>query len=109
MKIFLNKRTIEIDLKTCNWFERFSGLMFVQRKKAKALLFDFKKPTKIATHSYFVFFPFVSLWIDDKNKVMEFKRIKPFTLIIQPKKPFHKIVEIPINKKYEKIIKILCP
>ena len=37
MKIFLNKRKIEVDLKTCNWLERFSGLMFVQRKKAKAL------------------------------------------------------------------------
>ena len=107
MEIGLNKKKFEIDLKICNSFERFSGLMFTQKNKANALLFDFKRPVKIAIHSYFVFFPFIALWINNKNKIMEFKIIKPFTLMVQPKKPFCKIVEIPINKKYEKIIKIL--
>jgi len=107
MEIGLNKKKFEIDLKICKSFERFSGLMFTKKNKAKALLFDFKKPVRIAIHSYFVFFPFIALWIDDKNKIMEFKIIKPFTLIVQSKKSFYKIIEIPINKKYEKIIKIL--
>ena len=107
MKIGLNKKKFEIDLKVCNWFERFSGLMFIQRKKAKALLFDFKEPIRIAIHSYFVFFPFIALWLDDKDRVVDLKIIRPFTLIVYPKKSFYKLVEIPLNKKYEKIIKII--
>jgi len=107
MKIGLNKKKFEIDLKVCNWFERFSGLMFIQRKKAKALLFDFKEPIRIAIHSYFVFFPFIALWLDDKDRVVDLKTIRPFTLIVYPKKSFYKLVEIPLNKKYEKITKII--
>ena len=37
----------------------------------------------------------------------EIKKIKPFTLHIKPKKYFNKIIEIPINKKYKKIIERL--
>jgi len=107
MEIGLNKKKFEIDLKICKSFERFSGLMFTQKNKANALLFDFKRPVKIAIHSYFVFFPFIALWIDDKNKIMEFKIIKPFTLMVQPKKSFYKIIEIPINKKYKRVVALL--
>jgi uncharacterized membrane protein (UPF0127 family) len=107
MEINLGKKKIKINLKTCNHFEKFSGLMFARREKAKALLFDFKKPVRTPIHSYFVFFPFVAIWLDKENKLVKMKIIKPFTLIICPKKFFYKLVEIPINKNYEKIIKIV--
>ena len=41
-------------------------------------------------------------------KVVDLKIIRPFTLIVYPKKSFYKLVEIPLNKKYEKIAKTLC-
>lgn len=109
MKIKVNKKVIEIkNPKLCNGFERFLGLMFTRRKKAKALLFDFKKPTKITIHSCFVFFPFIALWLDDKDKVIDLRIVKPFNLYVSPKKSFHKLIEIPINKEYSRIIKLLC-
>jgi uncharacterized membrane protein (UPF0127 family) len=100
-------KKFEINLKFCNWFEKFSGLMFTQREKAKALLFDFKKPKKIAIHSCFVFFPFIALWLDDKNRIVNLKLVRPFTFFIFPKKHFSKLIEIPFNKRYQKIVKLL--
>ena len=47
---------IEIDLKVCNLFEKFSGLMFTKKENARALLFNFGESTNTAIHSYFVFF-----------------------------------------------------
>lgn len=103
------KGNIELDLKVCNWFERFSGLMFTRRKNAKALLFDFKKPVKIAIHSFFVFFPFVAVWFDKKNKVIDIKVVESFILPVSPKKSFYKLVEIPINQRYKQVVKMLNP
>jgi len=103
-----NGTKFEIDLKVCNFLEKFTGLMFSRRKSAKALLFNFKNPTKIKLHSWFVFFPFVVLWLDDKNRIIEFKIVKPFRFSVAPEKTFSKIIEIPISKNYEKITKILC-
>lgn len=64
---YKNKK-IRINVKVCSEFNKFLGLMFVRRKRAKALLFDFEKPTKISIHSWFVFFPFVAIWLDDKKQ-----------------------------------------
>lgn len=109
MKIRFDKKIIEFnDLKNCNEFEKFFGLMFRNRKKARVLLFQFKKPSHIAIHSFFVFFPFIAVWLDDKNKIIEFKKIKPFTLFVRPKEFYYKLLEIPISEKYRRIVKLLC-
>lgn len=101
---FKNNNKITLKLKKCNFFEMGLGLMFKKEKTAEALLFEFKKPTKMALTSYFVFFPFIAVWLDKRNNVMEMKKINPFTAHIPSKMPFTRLVEIPINKKYEKII-----
>jgi uncharacterized membrane protein (UPF0127 family) len=101
-------KTIPIDVKKCGWIGKIIGLMFSRREKARALLlFDFKKPVKWGIHSLFVFFPFFAVWLDDKNKVVDLRLVKPFTLTIHSKRPFHKLVEIPINKRYSKLIGFL--
>ena len=108
MKINFNDKIIEISgVQECNGLMKIIGLMFVRREKAKALLFDFKKSVRTAIHSYFVFFPFVAIWLDKENKVIEIKTIKPFIPFIRSKKFFYKLVEIPINKKYKEIIKVV--
>ena len=81
--------------------------MFRSREKAKTFLFEFKKPTKIKIHSLFVFFPFVAVWLDKNNKIVKLKTVKPFSLAISPTRSYSKIIEIPINKKYSKIVQLL--
>jgi len=102
-----NKK-IELEVKKCNLFSMVRGLMFTRKDDAKALLlFNFNKPNNISIHSYFVFFPFVAIWLDNKNKIVDLRIVKPFKLGIYSKKSFTKIVEIPINKKYNRVIKLL--
>lgn len=100
-------KRINLDLKICNSFEKFSGLMFTRRKKAKALLFDFKKSVKTGIHSCFVFFPFIAIWLDDKNKIIDLKIVQPFKFLISSKKVFNRLIEIPLNKKYKDIVELL--
>ena len=94
-------------VKKVNCIGKVVGLMFSRRQKANSLLFEFKKPTKMKIHSFFVFFPFLAIWTDDKNNVLALKEVKPFKLSIGIKKSFSKLVEIPINKKYKKAIELL--
>jgi len=101
------KRKFVIDVKVCNSFEKFLGLMFKEREKSQALLFDFKKSKKIRIHSIFVFFSFVAVWIDDKNKIVDFEIVKPFSFIIFSRKFSNKLIEIPINKRYMNLVKLL--
>ena len=62
MKIKKDGKIIDLGkIKKVNWFGKFSGLMFCRREKADSLIFEFKKPTRISIHSFFVFFPFVVL------------------------------------------------
>jgi len=108
IRLNCNGKKFEIDLKICNWFDMFRGLMLRRREKASALLlFNFKKPVRMKIHSLFVFFPFIAVWLDDKDRVIEIKKIIPWRLIIFPRKSFNKLVEIPMSMKYERIIKLL--
>ena len=104
MKISRKKKRIEIPVKKISQFGKFSGLMF-KTKNTKNLLFEFKKETKLPIHSFFVFFPFLAVWLDKKNKILDFKKINPFNPRIRPKKSFSRLIELPFNDKNKKIIK----
>jgi len=101
-----NKK-INLKVKKCNFFHRFLGLMFTRREKARALLFDFGKSVRISIHSFFVFFPFVAVWLDDKDKIIEIKKINSWRFSVKPEKSFVKLVEIPCNAEYKDILKSL--
>ena len=105
--LILNKEKILFDLQICNYFGKIRGLMFRKKEKATALLFEFGKPTYLAIHSFFVFFPFYALWLDDKNKIIKIEKIKPFRFKIKPVNPFVKLIEVPINSRYSEIVRIL--
>jgi uncharacterized membrane protein (UPF0127 family) len=100
-----NGKKIKILVKECNLFEKFSGLMFSRKEKAKILLFSFKIKQKIAIHSFFVFYPFIAVWLGKKNNIVDIKIVKPFEPFVFPKKLAFKLVEIPINKKNKKFVK----
>lgn len=102
---FLDK-SVRLKVKTTNSFTKFIGLI-CRTRFCDNLIFKFKKDTRISIHSFFVFFPFLAIWLDFKNEVLDIKIVKPFSLNIRPRKNFRKIVEIPINDKNKKIISIL--
>lgn len=103
-----NSKKIKIkDIKKIPEFEKIIGMMFHSRENCPAMLFQFKKQTNIPIHSLFVFFPFIAVWLDNKNNIVDIKKIKPFKLSIKSNKPFYKLLEIPLNKKYSKEIKII--
>ena len=77
MIIKFKKQKINIPLKKASLFGKFSGLMF-KSKNAENILFEFRKKTRITIHSFFVFFPFLIIWLDDDNFVVEKRIVKPF-------------------------------
>ena len=103
MIIKYKNKKIRIDAKKVSELGKISGLMF-RTRETKNLLFVFKKKTNVKIHSFFVFFKFLGVWLDEKNEVIESKIINPFHLGYSPKKSFSKLVEIPINEKNRKII-----
>jgi uncharacterized membrane protein (UPF0127 family) len=107
--IIKNKsKSIKIkNIKKLSEFGKAIGLMFRRKEKCPAMLFEFKKPTRMRIHSLFVFFPFAAVWTDDKNKIIDKKIVKPFRFSISCKKKFYKLVEIPLNENYQKEIKVL--
>jgi uncharacterized membrane protein (UPF0127 family) len=108
MQIIYKNKQIEIpNLKKVSEIGKGFGLMFRRRQSCPALLFEFKKPIKFHLTSLFVFFPFLVLWLDDKNKVIDKRICSPFKFHIPSIKPFYKIVEIPLNTKYSMLIKRL--
>lgn len=108
MKIILieKNKKIKINVKKVSFFGKFSGLMF-KNKNTSNLLFEFSKNVNISIHSLFVFFPFLAVWLDDKNKVVEKRIVKSFILSVKPIKKFRKLVEIPLNNENKKIIDFL--
>ena len=104
MIIHYKKRMINVEAKRLSPLGKITGLMFKTRN-TKNLLFEFKKDTRIRIHSVFVLFDFLAIWLDEKNKVIDYRTVSPFTLSVQPKKEFRKLVEIPLNKKNTKIVK----
>lgn len=97
-----NKNRISIDVRECkNFFSKMSGLMF--RTKSKPLLFIFKSKNKSAIHSFFCV-PFIIIWFN-RDKIVDFKFVKPFKLYVVPKNKFDQFLEIPINSIYFSRIK----
>ncbi len=97
-----NNRVISINVENCGFLGKVRGLMF--RRKSKNLLFD---NFSGAIHSWFVFFPFVAVWLDDKNRVLEIKMVKPFTFHIKSKKHYTKLIEVPINEGNKELVDFL--
>jgi len=97
---FKGKR-FSFDARKCSVLS--SGLMF-RSSKTKPCLFEFERPRKFKITSLFVFFPFVAVWLDERNKIVDVKIVRPFTFEISPSRPFKKLLEVPVNKKNLKAV-----
>ncbi len=98
------KKKIKIIVKNCNFVNKGVGLMFSRREKAKILLFDKLKKIELPIHSYFIFYSFLAIWLNEQNNVVDLKIVKPFSSYVAPKKRAYKLLEVPLNQKNQKII-----
>jgi uncharacterized membrane protein (UPF0127 family) len=98
-------RKVSLEVKKCSFIQKGIGLMFSRRESAETLLFEFNNSGKMGIHSYFVFFDFLAVWLDSKNKVVQIDHVKPWVAYLCPKKKYSKLVEIPINQKNLGLIK----
>jgi uncharacterized membrane protein (UPF0127 family) len=98
------KRNINVIADDCNLLKKTIGLMFSRRENAKILLFSFRKKQKIAIHSFFVFYPFLAVWLDEKNEIVNLKVVKSFIPYASSRKKCLRLVEIPINNKNKRIL-----
>jgi uncharacterized membrane protein (UPF0127 family) len=109
-KIYLKRRrdkeiSLTIDpIKMVSILGSVKGLMFSRRNNASALLFEFSKPSMYAIHSLFVFFPFIAIWIDKNDRVLEWKLVRPWTFNVKCNYKFSRLIEIPINNKYKNVV-----
>jgi len=106
IKLHSKKQNFELNLEVCGFFKKISGLMF-KTENSRPLLFEFKKSVNMAIHSWFVFFPFAAIWLDEENKIIDSEIVGPFKFNILPEKPFRRLIEIPVNEKNREIISIL--
>jgi uncharacterized membrane protein (UPF0127 family) len=102
---YFSGKKFKVETKKMGFFGKFIGLMF-KSSSTKNLLFEFDRNVGLPIHSFFVFFPFLAIWVDGKDKVIDFKFVRPFCFSVKPKKDFRKLIELPINEKNEKIISI---
>ena len=103
LRLKYSGKSLELKIKRTNLFSKFFGLMF-RNSETENLLFDFARDCKIRIHSFFVFFPFLIIWLNEENEVVGHKIVKPFRFSVSSTKKFRKFVEVPINRKNRRIL-----
>jgi uncharacterized membrane protein (UPF0127 family) len=103
ISVIKGKKRLHIDVSKKGFLSRGIGLTFKTRN-TKNLLFEFRKDTREPLTALFVFFPFLVLWLDKGNRIIDYRFVRPFKLHINTKKRFRKIIEIPINEKNKVIL-----
>ena len=99
VKITHNGKVYEFPLEKYSSWKIYKGLMFSKNKKP--LLMEIKNKS---IHSMFVFSPFLALWLNDDNRIVDYRLVHPFSSSIIPKSDFSKIIEIPYEGEYKNII-----
>lgn len=99
-------RSLAVSYDEVGFFRRGTGLMF-RSQGTSNLLFRFAQPCRVAITSWFVFFPFVAVWLDSKHNVIETRVVKPFILSFKPRSPARYLLELPLNRRNLKITRFL--
>ncbi len=100
--VIFKNRKIRVPAREVSFFSM--GLIF-RTRNTKNLWFKRIPEGNFSLTSFFVFFPFLVLWLDKKKKVVDLRIAGPFQARINTKKRFSSVIEIPINKQNKKIIK----
>lgn len=103
---YLGKRRFISSVVRVGPFRSGVGLMFRSRETDN-LLFSFNRPCKVAITAWFVFFPFVAVWLDSRRRIIESKIVWPFTLSVVPRRNSRYLVELPLNRRNSAITRFL--
>jgi uncharacterized membrane protein (UPF0127 family) len=67
---------------------RLRGLMFRRDLPADGLLFVFpawrRHPRVVGIHTFFVFFPFAAIWLDEEGRIVHAVEARPFRAYAPP-------------------------
>jgi uncharacterized membrane protein (UPF0127 family) len=80
-----------------------AGLILRTRNTAN-LLFENPGGENFDLTSWFVFFPFLVLWLDGKNNVVDSRIARPFEARIKSRRAFSRVLEVPVNERNREII-----
>jgi uncharacterized membrane protein (UPF0127 family) len=105
---FKQKKRFSVDVLRMGLITQFLGLMF-SSSKTKIRLFSYNKDSKVMIHSWFVFYPFLIIWLDEKKKVFGWKKVLPFTSCVIPKTKFRHFIEVPFNSSNKKLLAHFLP
>lgn len=103
--VYYKNKKISLEAHECTFFEKGIGLMFSRKENARVLEFAFDNDVLMGIHSYFVFFDFLAVWVDSRDRVIQVDRVKPWVRFLRPKKEYRRLIEIPINKKNMDLVK----
>src|SRR3989344_1993160 len=106
MRLFHKEKSFNVEFKAISLFSKYTGLMF-KTKETENLLFKFKNYKTFGIHSFFVFFVFLAIWLDENNKIVDYSIIRPFTFLVKSKYPSVKLLELPLNNRNKRIIEFL--
>jgi len=97
----INEKEYNLEVKECkSIYSQTLGLMF--KKNSLPLLFIFKNPQRISIHSFFCI-PFIAIWFLE-DKIIDIKLVNPNSFTIKPNYKFNKLIEIPSNSKFFRIL-----
>ena len=86
--------SLAASLKRCGRWGSTRGLMFT-RAADRALLFTFRRPTRVALHMFFVFYPIDVLFLDGEGLIVDVRRgLRPFRCC-RSRVPALYVVELP--------------
>jgi len=106
-KLNLGENSVEIkNIRKCRGLMKGKGLMFIPKEKARPLLFEFSGDVSRSISSLFCP-PFLAVWLDEHNRIIDYKIVSPNKISIRPDKPFRKLVEVPLNNKYSEVIQFV--
>lgn len=98
LTIRAGKKLLARKVKICDTiFSRTLGLMFHQKlNSSEGIILVAKQESKLQTgiHSFFVFFPFDVLWINENKVIVDKKSVKPFQAFIHSKFPAKYVLEL---------------
>ena len=106
-RLRINREFIDIvDIERKTGFGKGKGLMFSDAEDANAMLFEFNSDTRRSITSLFCP-PFLAIWLNENNKILEYKVVSPGKLMIKPRKYFRRLIEIPLNNKYSPVVEFI--
>lgn len=89
-------------VKVCDTvFSKTFGLMFRSRlASADGILLVARKESVAHTsiHSFFVFFPFDAIWMNEEKKIVDMKRVYPFRAFVYPRAPAKYVLELAVGQ-----------